>query len=113
MQTITQYVIWVFICTSLVAVTALMTRVHYLGTITKLRKSNSELIKEQAEGQYVSPSQLTEYNRIVGEHAALNEDRNKLIAHLRDTYPGVISGRYAGMDLTGMVTAIIREEKQQ
>jgi hypothetical protein len=113
MQNIAQYVTWVFLCTSLVVITALMTRTHYTDIIAKLQKSNSELIKEQAEGITVAPSQLAEFKRITMEHAVLNEDRNKLISHLRDTYPGVVAGRYAGLDLCGMVTAIIREEKQK
>jgi|SRR5271155_2182327 len=106
------YIIWVFIITSLCAITFLMTRAIYTGTITKLRESNSELMKEQASGVTVSPAQLAEYGRIVVEHTRLNEDQNKLVVYLRETFPGVGAGRYAGMDLAQMVKTIIREVRE-
>lgn len=77
--------------------------------IETLTKSNRELMAEQKEGKSISPSQLAEFTRITQEHAKLNNQQNAIVVFLRDNFPGVTAGKYAGMQLSEMVIAIIRE----
>lgn len=78
-------------------------------TIKALRKVNNELLAEQREGKYVSPSQLAEFIRITQEHAKLNDQQNAIVVFLRDNFPSVGAGKYAGMQFSEMVIAILRE----
>ena len=64
-------------------------------TITKLRKHNSELMKELAEGTTVERSQLAEYKRVVQEHLKLNEEQNNITVYIRNNFPEILDGRFS------------------
>src|SRR5580658_9943447 len=68
--------------------------------IKALTKSNKELMEEQRAGKSVSPSQLAEFTRITQEHAELNKQQNAITVFLRDNFPGVKAGKYAGMQVS-------------
>jgi hypothetical protein len=81
----------------------------YIDRNDALTKSNKELMEEMRTGHLVSLSQLTEFTRITQEHAKLNDQQNAIVVFLRDNFPGVGDGKYAGMQFSEMVVAIIRE----
>ena len=107
------YVIQLFLSLAVLSLGLIIGLLINSSTIAKLRKSNSELMAEQRDGVAVSPSQLAEFKRIVAEHTVLNEEQNRLITYLRNTFPGVATGQYAGMNITQMVMTIIREVKEK
>ena len=74
-----------------------------------LTKSNKELMEEMKSGHSISPSQLVEFTRITQEHAKLNDQQNAVTVFLRDNFPSVGAGKYAGMQFSEMVIAILRE----
>jgi hypothetical protein len=79
--------------------------------VEELTKSNKELMEDMKACIQISPSQLVEFTRITQEHAKLNDQQNAITVFLRDNFPGVKAGKYAGMQFSEMVVAIIRESR--
>ena len=77
----------------------------------RLTESNKELMDEAKNNHSMDASQLAEFTRITQEHAKLNDQQNAITVFLRDNFPGVKAGKYAGMQFSEMVVAIIRENQ--
>jgi hypothetical protein len=89
-------------------------RAALLRELAALRDLNKDLdgqVRDALKRKAITPAELEEFTRLRAEHTALTKTQTEITVFLRNNYPEMMQGAFAGQTLSQIVCGLLGQAK--